>query len=33
MATAELRELIDSAKQAGLEGEWLSAFLCDERAR
>ena len=33
MDTAELRELIDLAKQAGLEGDGLSAFLRDERAR
>ena len=33
MATAELRELIEMAKEAGLEGEGLSAFLRDERAR
>ena len=33
MATSELRELIEIAKEAGLEGEGLSAFLRDERAR
>ena len=33
MVTAELRELIDLAKEAGLDGERLSAFLRDERVR
>ena len=33
MATAELRELIEMAKEEGFEGEGLSAFLRDEQAR
>ena len=33
MASAELRELLELAKEAGLEGTELSNFLCDERTR
>ena len=33
MAAAELKELIELAKEAGLQGDELSVFLRDERAR
>ena len=33
MASAELRELLELAKEAGLEGTELSNFLRDERTR
>ena len=33
MASAELKELVELAKEAGLEGTELSNFLCDERTR
>ena len=33
MASAELKELVELAKEAGLEGTELSNFLCDQRTR
>ena len=33
MASAELKELVELAKEAGLEGTELSNFLLDERTR
>ena len=33
MASAELKELLELAKEAGLEGTELSNFLRDERTR
>ena len=33
MASAELKELVELAKEAGLEGTELSNFLRDERTR